>query len=588
MMREIKVTYVPERNSFLVRCPFHANDLIQSAPSKRWNKAARGWLLPAMRLNCQFLYDKIKDFAEFDKESADKIREVAKGIKKTVQTHEFPAHYQFKTEPLPFQYAGIKKLYGKRAMAFYMEMGLGKTKTTIDVVGGLVLEGKVNSLLVVARNSLTLNWVDEFEKHYPGQYAIRVHENNKEAYAKWMWANRSVDLRVYVVSTEAMSQGGAIQFAENFLLADTKCAMVMDESHDISNPKSIRSERIVSLARKAEYRIALTGTPIEQGPLNLYMQFEYLDPNIIGIGDYYAFRNRYAIMGGYKVNNRYMSVVGYQNLEELISTVDEYVYQVLKKDVLKELPDKIYEKRYVEMVPEQRKEYDRMRKNKSVKCVDGTETKTNNQLEVVLRLQQIASGYTVVAEKIVSLKEVLECDEPEVPDTRYEAYSLFEDFNESPKMQELLSIINDNKQVPTVIWCKRNFEIQQIMGTLSDMNISCAAIVGSVAKEERHRILEDFKSGEITHLVVNQQTGGTGLNMTTAQLMIYFSNSFSYRERLQSEDRAHRIGQKNAVVYIDIVVKNSVDELVLMSIEEKQSVAEYLQDRFGETTAKWL
>jgi len=578
------VEYDKQKKVFIVRCPFYANDVIQGAPSKRWSKQARAWLLPATRQNATFIETKLYGLADVDAESKAAIEEVGQTVATISKKSAFPAWYKFKTEPRPFQMDGYHAVYGKRAFGLYMDMGTGKTKETIDIVSALNMEGHVQALLVVCKLSLSINWRDEFEKHCPVPYAIRLHTNDKSGFQDWLWENKDVDLKVYIVGTESLSAGSAFEFAEKFLLLNAKTMCVVDEAHMISNYKAVRSERAVTLGRMSDYRAILTGTPITEGPMNLFMQFEFLDPNIIGLGDFFAFRNRYAIMGGFQKEDprtgrkKPMEIIGYQNMEELMSLVAPYIYQVRKSEVLKEIPPKTYAIRRLQMSEKQRALYKQIKSKKGYEW-EGKKVVPKNVLELALRLHQVCGGFVATKDQEFKIDR-------ETGDLVAKDFSVmnpvFERNDDNPKIAELRSIFEESPKVPTAVWCKYMPEMDAIEELARSMGRRMARIDGSVPDVRRMEILREFQDGKWDCLVANQQTGGTGLNMTMVTLSVYYSNTFSLIDRLQSEDRHHRIGQTNAVLYIDLVMADSADELVLESIESKVNVSEFIRQKISD------
>lgn len=593
-MDKITIEYDKKGNRFMVRCPFHANDIIMTAPSKRWNKAARAWALPVIRRNVEFIRLKLKGIAVCDRETATKIEEIETGFAQNAVGDEWPEQYKTKTRLKPYQETGVKRAYrrltapkgsaGAGAFAFYMDMGTGKTKVTIDLVSALCREGKTRSLLVVAKFSLLLNWLDELEKHCSVEYSPKIHQNSEKSFMDWMWDTKDVPLRVYLTGIESMSAGSAYTFAEKFALMNQGCVCVVDEAHMISNHKATRSERIVSLGRKTEYRIILTGTPITSGPMNTYMQFEFLDPQIIGIGDFYAFRNRYAVMGGYQRETRNgvkqpTEIIGYQNMDELVDLLSPCVYQVRKEDVLTEIPPKSFEKRVVNMTDDQRSIYKSIKK-REYKWM-GEHVVLKNVLELALRLHQCTGGHVATRDKEYKLDrktgEQLEVDISVM-------HPIFDDPKKNPKMIEVIDILDEiGSDTPVIIWARYQNEIKDLADTISGVpGRRVGVITGSTEPPDRMEIIADFQSGRSNTIVANQETAGTGYNMTAAKVVIFYSNTFSLTHRLQAEDRAHRIGQKNAVLYIDVVVEKSVDEIVLRSIESKMDVAEYVRGRLND------
>ena len=150
----------------------------------------------------------------------------------------------------------------------------------------------------------------------------------------------------------------------------------------------------------------------------------------------------------------------------------------------------------------------------------------------------------------------------------------------NPKIQELLSILDEHKDKSVIIWARFKWEIAQVTQALeSKFGAGCVAEYhGSVSKEDRDINEQAFKEGEKRYFVSNQATGGVGLTLNAANLSIYLSNDFNYINRKQSEDRNHRIGQENKVLYVDIIAENTVDETIIQAIENKQNMSDFVKN----------
>jgi len=339
----------------------------------------------------------------------------------------------------------------------------------------------------------------------------------------------------------------------------------------IKTHSAVRSRNCVKLGRSAKYKTILTGTPVANGPMDVFMQFEFLDSNIIGIGDFFSFRNRYAIMGGYEDRQ----VVGYQHMEELIELISPFVYQVRKSEVLTELPPKIYQTREVQLGEEQKRLYKDIAKRDSTVSGDrGITVKT--VLERMLRLQEITGGI-IAYERNPDDHNAMKFDHVRIP-------------GKNPKVEELLAIAEENV-VSTIVWCRFVEEIHMVTEALREKygHQSVVQIYGAISEGDRDNNVQNlFQNGKARFLVGNAATGGVGLNMTQAELVVYFSNSFSFTDREQSEDRAHRIGQKNSVTYIDIIAEGTVDGLVTEALRGKKDVSEFVRSSINDRNENTL
>ena len=534
-------------------------DKIRSIPNRRWDSKRRVWTAPALRANASFMLEMFKrdcwDIVAYEAAKESVMRRSAAPVAK------FRADYPYKTTPRSYQERAISLAWMKPCFAYYMDMGTGKTKTSIDLYSAYFMQGEVDRLLVLTKFSTRMNWVREFGIHCPVPHETYILDTSKpKAFDEYNGRDNG-QLKVLIVGTESLAAGSATLYAEKFMNSSTRSGMIVDEAHMVKTHNAVRSKNAVKIGRGAKYKMIMTGTPVANAPLDLFMQFQFLDENIIGTGDFYSFRNRYAVMGGYEGRE----IIGYQNMEELIELVSPYVFQVRKSDVLTELPPKIYEVREVRFNEKQRELYkDLAKKNRAVMGDRGLTV--NTVLERMLRLQEICGGI-VTFERNPDIFDRSKYEHSRIP-------------GENPKIEELISI-TEEYPVSTIIWCRFIEEIHMVTQALEKKygRDQVVQIYGEVSEEDRDRNVQElFQTKKARFLVGNASTGGTGLNMTAAELVVYYSNSFNYVERDQSEDRAHRMGQTKSVTYIDLIMEKSVDGMVLDALKNKKNVSEFVRE----------
>lgn len=554
----ISIAYDTKTGRFIITTPAWMVDKVRQIPNRRWDSRRRVWTAPALRANSDYLLGAFHRDVFTPEAHEAATNSVERNRARTVA--EFPKRYQFKTQPRPYQVKALDHAWGKSTYAFYMDMGTGKTKTSLDLFCGYYLDAKVERVLVVTKFSTRKNWEREVGIHCPVETDVLVLDTGKpKAFDEW---NAKIDgrLKFLIVGTESLAAGNAIHLAQKFVDTSLRVGMIVDEAHMIKNHGAVRSKNCVTLGKSANYKVIMTGTPVANGPMDVFMQFEFLDPNIIGIGDFYSFRNRYAIMGGYEDKQ----IVGYQNLEELIELISPFVYQVRKSEVLTELPPKVYEVREVQLTDEQKRLYrDIAKRDQTVSGDQGITVKT--VLERMLRLQEIAGG-------VITFERNPDLFNPE----KYEHCRIP---GKNPKVEELLAITEEN-EVSTIVWCRFLEEIRMVAAALREKygDDSVVEIHGGVSEMQRdYNVQNLFQTGRARFLVGNAATGGVGLNMTKAELVVYYSNSFSFTDREQSEDRAHRIGQTKSVTYIDIIAEGTVDGLIVDALKSKKDVSEFVR-----------
>jgi len=555
---KVQIAYDAKTSRFIIHSPPWMVDKIRRIPNRRWDSRRRVWTAPALRANSEFL------LGNFDADTfTDDARTVATSTIERVRTNQiaaFPPVYTFKTTPRPYQLKGLDHAWNKSTFAFYMDMGTGKTKTSLDLFAAYFMDAKVDRVLIVTKFSTRKNWEREVLIHCPMECDTMILDTGKpKAFEEW---NTTTDgrLKFLIVGTESLAAGGAVHLAQKYVDCSTRVGIIVDEAHMIKNHSAVRSKNCVKLGKSANYKVIMTGTPVANGPMDIFMQFEFLDPNIIGIGDFYSFRNRYAIMGGYEDRQ----VVGYQNMEELIELISPFIYQVRKSEVLTELPPKVYQTREVQLTDEQKRLYkDIAKRDKAVSGDQGITVKT--VLERMLRLQEIAGGI-ITFERNPSLYDSAKFTHNRIA-------------GKNPKVEELLAIAEEN-DASTIVWCRFIEEIRMVCEALRERygHDSVVEIHGGVSENDRdHNVQNLFQTGKARFLVGNAATGGVGLNMTRAELVVYYSNSFSFTDREQSEDRAHRIGQTRSVTYIDIIAESTVDAAVTQALREKKDVSEFVR-----------
>ena len=567
--QNIDITYDPKSGRFIIVSPPWSIDHIRAIPNRRWDAKRRVWTAPALRTNAAYMLDRFPN-QFWSKEAYDVARNAVQ-VKSIAPIAEFPSTYKFKTLPRAYQLKALSYSWKKESFAYYMDMGTGKTKTSIDLFSAYHMEGDVDRLLVVTKFSTRMNWEREFAIHCPVPYEVMVLDTTKPKIFDAFNTSTTDALKVLIVGTESLAAGSAATYAERFVNTSIRVGMIVDEAHMIKTHNAVRAKNAVKIGRGAKYKLVMTGTPIANAPLDLYMQFEFLDENIIGSGDFFSFRNRYAVMGGFEGKQ----IIGYQNMEELIELVSPYVYQVRKSEVLTELPPKVYEIREVQFNEEQKSLYtDIAKKNRAV--VGDRGLTVNTVLERMLRLQEICGGI-VTFERNPDLFNPSKYEHSRIP-------------GRNPKIEELLSIAEEY-QVSTIVWCRFIEEIHMVSEALRAKygHDQVVEIYGQVSEKDRdHNVQELFQKKKARFLVGNAATGGTGLNMTAAELVVYFSNSFNYVERDQSEDRAHRIGQTKSVLYIDLVMEKSVDGAILSALQDKKNVSEFVRESINSKNVEAL
>jgi SNF2 family DNA or RNA helicase len=429
--------------------------------------------------------------------------------------------------------------------AFLMEMGTGKTLAAIAVAGKRFLDGKINRLLAVAPLSVLHVWESEFNKHAKFPYYIRKQSLDGE--------DKKDVLNVFIVSYETSWRVG------DDIISWKPDMVIADESQRIKNTDSKRTKFLHELGNKVKYKLILTGTPVTQSPIDLFAQYKFLNSSIFGDG-ITKFKDRYAELDGFG------KVLRYKNLDDLSDRAYTIAYRVRKDEVL-DLPPFIDEIMYCEL-NESRVMYDQIRNEMKVAFAKGN-VNYNEVLARLQKLSQIAGGF---------YSEIDGYGERKIVQVGTEKLSL---------LRNIVSDLPTDKKF--IIFCRYLSEISAVSQLLDEMQIKNQVITGATKMELRKDILERFKiEEELRCIVLNIQVGSVGIDLTAADTMIFYSHSYSYADYEQARARIHRTGQVNKCMYIHLVAKDTIDERVMESLEEKKDVAQQVVDRVNRGVNRFL
>ena len=481
--------------------------------------------------------------------------------------------FQFKTEPYQHQRDAFDNSWDRRFYALFMEMGTGKSKVTIDTIAALFEEDEIDTVLVVAPKGVFDNWVkQEIPRHLPDRIERSVVRWQPNFTNKFKENLRKIavptereagHLNVLVMNTEAFSTDKGTNVAMKYLRNNPRNFMVVDESTTIKNKGAVRTKNLIKAGKEAKYRRILTGSPISKSPMDLFTQCAFLDDNALGFNSYYSFQARYAVVRRRTLGaHSFQEITGYQRLDELGDKLDEFSLRVLKQDCL-DLPDKVYTRREIPLTSEQKKIYYQMQEFALAMLEKGELSTTQSVLTQIMRLQQICCGF-------------LQPDDGDIQEIK------------NNRIEELLNVVEET-QGKVIIWATWSYDIRRIEEALRKRygNDSVASYYGETDQDDRQTIVERFQdpSSDLRFFVGQPRTGGYGITLTEANTVVYFSNSYDLEIRLQSEDRAHRIGQQKSVTYIDFVCPDTIDEKILQALRDKINLAGTV---LREDVAGWL
>ena len=502
--------------------------------------------------------------------------------------------YSFGSTPFSYQYEAFQMSAEREFFALAMEQGTGKTKVAIDTACHLYCTGKIEAVIVIAPNGVHRDWVRyQFPDHAPdyidwrgAAFACSMKAAEKKAFNHVTGAG--CHLRVFTFNVESLSVTRAVDEMRK-ILQYHKTMLVVDESSRIKTHDSSRTKHLLKLARLAKYRRILNGTPATEGPLDLFAQYLFLSEDIWRSNSFPAYRARYAELmpDWHPIRRKIASETGipasrlppmvdiddngdkkFKNLDEIKDLIAPHTFRVLKKDCL-DLPDKIYKTRSVVMGAEQQKVYtDLVRRLKEGPVQDANIKTTIGKMNAVMYLQRIVSG--ILPSKVSGESS----DRLIVP------------WNKNTRVLSVLDEL-EGFSGKAIFWCRFTADIHLLSSALSSTygEYSVVTYHGETSRDDRDDGCLRFQNDSaVRWFIGNSEAGGTGLNLFAATQVHYFSNSFKLITRLQSEDRAHRIGQKSGVLYVDYDAA-PVDRKLLDALVLKKKLADVLT---GDNFEEWI
>ena len=469
--------------------------------------------------------------------------------------------------------------------AFFLadEMGAGKTLQVIVTAQLLHEADVIDRVVVVCPASVRFVWVDEelgeLKKHlFLPAFVTEYHAKLRQ------WGNKA-GLRFVITNYDFIrdecKKSGIVNERLIRLLAHCgpKTLLVLDESSAVKNHSAQQTKACMALRKKCGRVILLNGTPIANNPGDLFSQALMMDPKILDCKSWYVFRARYAKMGGWMQKQ----ITGWVNLEDLQRRLAPYVLRRLKKDCL-DLPEKLPSVPLAVPLTEQTWRIYKQMRDEMVAWLTSTTVVTVAQAIVkAIRLAQITSGFVGGVEDEVEDWESTVAPVISIKEVGREKLDFF--------LAWLEERLAEDPNFKLLVWCRFRPELARVLAALQQRGgLSLGEIRGGQKKDERDaalRLLDPRTAPEGPVVVCGTPSSGSmGLNLTTAHTVIYLSNDFSLKTRLQSEDRVHRPGQVNTVSYYDVIAtgpqgQKTVDHVVMKALRDKEQLASW-------TTAAWV
>jgi SNF2 family DNA or RNA helicase len=487
--------------------------------------------------------------------------------------------YVSRMPPWSHQVAALQRMEGREAYALLMAMRTGKTKTLLDDWGRLEAAGQCDDLLVIAPAGVYHTWSTAAAEHLGDELRARAlvytwasidsSKSRKAELVEFMLVQNRP--RILLVNVEALSSVPRARDLCLTFLSQRSTMLAIDESTIIKNPRTIRTRFIVEKLRpRAKYRRILSGLPTPKSPLDLYSQFEFLDPKILGYKTYAGFFARHAVVQRIVVNGRGVDIpVAYRDVDLLQQKIEPHSSRVLLEDCY-DLPPKMYSTREVPLTAEQELHYKEI-KDYATTMLEGGEYVTAKQvIDQILRLHQVLCGHVGTEDG----------HSREIPERRTET---------------LINLL-DEHDGKGIIWCSYDADVRKVADAIErtygpaehapgEPYVAVARFWGgnrSTREAEEKRFLNDPRC---RYIVATAAAGGRGRTWTVADLVVYYSNTADLEHRSQSEERAQGVDKIKSVAYVDLVAPGTVDEKMLHILRSKITMAAAVT---GDTYREWL
>lgn len=462
--------------------------------------------------------------------------------------------FETKTGLMAHQVAAVEKIKPTRVGGLFMEMGTGKSRTAIELVQKR------------SRKTDHAVWFCPVSLKETVRQEILKHTNCTDI---CVFDDKTTELNVpsvrwYVVGIESMSSSQRVILAVKKLITE-RTFIILDESSYIKGHYAKRTERITYMSKDARYRLALTGTPLSQGVVDLFSQMRFLSPLILGYHSFYSFAANHL-----EYSEKFPGMIARaHNLSYLAAKIQPYVYQVTKAECLK-LPRKLYETRYFARTDEQYHWYQVAKDEILADLLDDRDD-TLAIFRLFTALQEIVSGFwnrridsNIDSNVDGKMDGKMDGNEYEFIEFEHERIGT---------LMEIVADIPENEKI--IIFAKFRYDVTGIKLALKkEYGSGCIALfTGDTPVNKRKGEVEGFRNNTaVRFFLTTQSCGGHGLTLNEAHYVIFYNNGFKYSERLQAEDRCHRIGQDCSVTYIDICCACGIDERIQKALNKKSNL----------------
>lgn len=515
--------------------------------------------------------------------------------------------------PYKHQEVALERYRDKAEIPLFFDPGTGKTRTALLIAEAKFKAGVIDAVLVIAPNGVHKQWaVEEVPKWLSHVDTTVQWRKNKKLFF--------VENKLNIVCTNIEQFSTKTRYMDYVDWANAhKTFIILDEATRIKNPKAIRTQRllyefntvvrrgktILKSEPKTVARAILTGTPVTNGPFDVWPMFEFLRPGYFGV-NWYGFQNRYGMFHAIQVNGRVIRILinedawsqirncttfemanalygvslstydtiraqdhyegPFRNVDSLRDKMLEIAMFVRIEDCI-DMPDRTYNRKLLDMSAEQSRVYHEMELYFITQYKD-EKVEAKSKLTAYIRLQQIASGF-------VSSEQLPESEVEDPPPNKITW------FDDQPKIDQLLCDVEEitdvegitNNQV--IIVCHFSAEAERIYDALTEEGYKVCLQTGW----KKVGSIDGFKRGDYKVMVANIRVISMGFNLQEhCNHMIFYSNTFSLEDRIQVEARIYRAGQAHPCIYLDYVMKDTIDMKVYAALKQKKQLADYIRD----------
>lgn len=568
---------------FFVRTPYSpvVNQAFHLISGRRFEGPTKEWSFPLDRDAILGVCDAIGIIPSFL--PADLHRLVRSPMESVRKIEELDAsaldNYHWIVEPYEHQRKNILRLIHHDRWLLADEMGLGKTACVVIRLTSIMhLHSRV---LILCPKSVVSVWQDELQKH--AGIKSEIIESRADPRLLALGGNTS---GIFIANYELLLSKAALGHFD---------VLVIDEVHRVKNFTAKTSKRVQDLSERAKHVYALSGTPAPNGLQDWHGVLAAINPDLLPVKTKTAFEARYVVKRRLQEGAGPWVICGYRNVAELHEHVASVTSRNLKADCL-DLPEKIYSRRVVRLEGEQARIYRDLKRDAVARIKDAKENArqkfvaacgsssdpvwrrpdTPEHAEAKIAAEQLGDNMrTLTIENVLTESlRLLQVIGGFVPDDDGKLHEL----DDKAKIEALRDVLNESHGRQAVIWCNFVAEVDFLVEWLQKQTkLVAAGFTGDTSGPERASIIESFRAGSIDYFVGTAGAGGAGINgLQVADLEIYYSRGWSLTDYLQSQDRLHRIGQRNAVNVVKLIAGGTVDERVDEALEKKASMQEMM------------